>query len=108
MIRQCTNLLHRRLKHCVDDVFKYALETLTKTHLFAREKSIPNSIYFLTQEMIRRYTKGMKENDLDQISLFIHESRTRISQSLKSFLGAYFKVSEEGPRFKTEVEINRE
>jgi hypothetical protein len=92
------------MKYCVDDVFKYALETLTKTHLFSREKTIPSALYFLSQEMIKRYTKGLKDNNLDQISLFIQESRTRISQSQKSFLDAYFRVSEEGPKFKTEVE----
>lgn len=104
MIRQYTNLVHRNLKYCVDDTFKYALETLTKTHLFSREKTISNAIYFLAQEMMKRYTRGIKENNLDKISLFIQDSRTRINQSLKSFLSTYFKAAEAGVGIKTQIE----
>jgi len=105
MIRQYTNLMHRHMIYCVDEAFKYALETLTKTHLFSREKTIPRALYFLTQEMIKRYTKAFKENNLDKISLFIQESRTRIRQSQKSFLDAYFKIQDAGgSRMKSEVE----
>jgi len=108
MIRQYTNLIHRRLKYCIDDTFKYALETLSKTHLFSREKTISNAIYFLSQAMLRRYTTAIKEDNIDQISKFIQGSRTSISQSLKSFLATYFRVAEEGPKIRTDIEVSEE
>lgn len=104
IIRHYANLMHKTFKYCNPDVFKYALEVLTKTHLFARERSIPSAISYIAQEMIRRWTRGLRNNDLDDISKFMQESRHRVSQSLKSFAQTYYKAHEEGAGLKSEEE----
>lgn len=102
MLRQYANLMHKHFKYCNPDAFQYTLETLTKTHLFAREKTISNAIYFMSKEMIRRWTNDLKQDDLDKIGKFMQESRHRISQSVKSFAQTYYIVSEKGLGLKTE------
>lgn len=96
MIRQYANLMYKHFKFCNPDVFQYTLETLTKTHLFARERTISNAIYFMAQEMIRKWTVSIKKNDLEKIGKFMQESRHRISQSVKSFAQTYYSASEKG------------
>lgn len=91
-------------KYCVDDVFKYALDSLTKTHLFAREKTIPNALFYIAGEMVRRWTKGIRNGDLDDISKFMQDSRTRVTQSMKSFANTYYKAYEEGSGIKSDEE----
>jgi hypothetical protein len=95
VIRHYANLMHKHFTYCNDDTFKYALETLTKTHLFAREKTIANALYFMAQQMINKWTRGLRNGDLDSISAFMQESRHRVSQSIKSFAQTYYKASEE-------------
>lgn len=97
MIRFYSNLAYKSFPYgCKQDVFKQALNILTKTHLFVREKSISNAIHFLSTEMERIWTKDIKDWNLDRISKFIQDSRTRISQSLKSFAETYYRISGEG------------
>lgn len=102
VIRQYTGLMNKHFSFCKDDVFKYALETLTKTHLFSREKSISNALYYIAQEMIRRWTKSIANNDLDSIGLFMREARHRVSQSVKSFAQTYYSASEKGLGIQTQ------
>lgn len=96
LIRNYTNLIHKQLKFCNDDTFKYALENLAKTHLFAREKTIPGSLFYLSKEMTKRFGKPIKSGDVDGITAFITECRTRISQSIKSFAEIYYKANKDG------------
>jgi len=102
VVRHYANLMHKHFKYCNDDTFKYALEILTKTHLFAREKTIPNALYFMAQQMIKKWTRGLRNGDLDSISSFMQESRHRVSQSIKSFAQTYYRANEEGQGIKTE------
>lgn len=102
LIRHYANLMRKYFKYCNDETFKYALEILTRTHLFAREKTIPNALFFMADEMIRRYTKALQKNDLDAISKFMQESRNRVEQSLRSFASTYYKTAESGAGLKTE------
>jgi hypothetical protein len=103
-IRHYANLMHKHItKFCNPDAFKYALETLTKTHLFAREKTISNAIYYMAQVMIRRWTTALQTNDLDAIGMFMRESRHRVSQSIKSFAQTYYKIAEQGIGIKSDV-----
>ena len=102
LIRHYANLMRKYFKYCNDETFKYALEILTKTHLFAREKTIPNALFFMADEMIRRYTRTLQRNDLDGISRFMQESRNRVEQSLRSFASTYYKTAEAGAGLKTE------
>jgi len=102
IIRHYASLMHKHFKFCNPDVFKYALETLTKTHLFAREKTISNALYYMSQEMTRRWTNALQKGELDSISLFMQESRHRVSQSIKSFAQTYYKISKEGTGLQTQ------
>jgi len=102
IIRHYANLMHKTFKYCNEDAFKYALEVLTKTHLFAREKTISNALYFMAQQMIQKWTRGLRNGDLDSISAFMQESRHRVSQSMKSFAQTYYKASEENRGIRSE------
>jgi len=104
MIRFYTNLMHRQMKFCNDDVFKYTLDNINKTHLFAREKTIPSAILFLAKEMKTRYKAAILENNKEKIGNFIQESRTRLSQSIKSFATLYYKASKEGTGIRSPYE----
>ncbi len=101
MIRRYISLFRKKFKYCNKEVFKYALENLNKTHLFSREKTISNALIHLSNEMIKKYSNEIKEDNIDKISKFIQESKGRISQSMKSFASVYYKASEEGLGLKT-------
>ena len=104
MIRYYSNLMHKQIRWCNKDVFKYTLEHIAKVHLFAREKTIPNSLYFLSKEMEKKYTEVILDGNVDGIISFISQSRHRISQSVKSFAENYYKASKEGLAIKTQKE----
>ena len=103
-IRHYRALLDKHIKFCNEDIFRYALEHITRTHLFAREKTIGNAMYHISNEMLRRYTRSIAEKDIDQISKFIQECRHRISQSVKSFANAYYEAVKQGGKIKTQNE----
>ena len=97
MIRQYSNLFRISFSnYCADEVFTYTLNHLNTTHLFSREKTIPNALFYLSKQMKARYTKYFLELDPEKISLFIYESRSRIFQSLKSFAEEYYRNKEKG------------
>jgi hypothetical protein len=96
IIRNYTNLMHKQMQFCNEDVFKYALENLAKTHLFSRERTIPGSLFYLSNEMDKRHGTSIKNSSIPGITAFITECRTRISQSIKSFAEIYYKASKEG------------
>lgn len=108
IIRNYANLMHKHFKYCNDETFKYALEVLTKTHLFAREKTISNALYYIANEMVRRWSRGLRSGDLDAISKFMQDSRSRVSQSMKSFAQTYYKAAEEGAALRSEKEPSEE
>jgi hypothetical protein len=103
IIVQYSRLMHKQLKYCNPDIFRQTLEGLTKTHLFAREKTISNALYYLSREVHanRKYAEGILEWDIDKIVEFQVVSRTRVSQSIKSFVENYYKVKEKGDIVKT-------
>jgi hypothetical protein len=107
-IRLYTNIMYKQMKYCNEDAFRYALENIAKTHLFAREKTIGNAIYFISHEMVRKFTKGIRDLDKEQISKFITEYRHRLSQSIKSFATLYYKAQKEGLGIKVEKEPDEE
>lgn len=103
LIVQYSRLMHKQLKYCNPDIFRQTLENLTKTHLFVREKTISNALYYLSREIYanRKYEEGILDWDMDKILEFQVVSRTRVSQSVKSFVGNYYKVREKGDAVKT-------
>ena len=103
-IRYYSNLMHRQIPYCNPDLFKYALEHLTKTHLFAREKTIPSTIMFLSKEMAKKHTPFIQEADPDKIADFILAYRHRLSQSIKSFASLYYHAAKTGVAIKKPYE----
>lgn len=108
MIRYYSNLMHKMISFCNKDIFRYTLDNLNKTHLFSREKTIPNALFFLAKEVQKRYEKSIKEKDVDNIGKFITELRHRINQSVKSFATLYYASHEEGKSIKTIKEPDEE
>ena len=105
MIIHYSRLLHISLpKYCDIDTFRYTLDNLTRTHLFFREKTIPGSLFYLTKQMIKRFTDDIREWDKDGLISFISVSRHRISQSVKSFAEKYYRYKEQGAILKTHDE----
>jgi len=96
IIRHYDNVLRRQLPYCLPEVFNYVLQTLTKTHLFAREKTIASALYHIADDMMRLWAEGIKEGNKDKISRFIQDSKTRVFQSVRSFVGAYHKAKAAG------------
>jgi hypothetical protein len=102
MIVQYSRLMHKQIKYCYEDTFKYTLDTLTRTHLFSREKTIPNSLFYLSRALQRNFTKDIAAWDKERILAFMTEARTRISQSVKSFAENYYKNRAAGATIKTQ------
>ncbi len=91
-IMHYSNVFHRFFpKYCNDDTFKYALQNVNKIHLFYREGSIANALFYLGKEMQRKHETAIKNMDPMEMSKFLRELRTRIFRSLKSFAEAYHK-----------------
>lgn len=105
MIRQYSHLIQKHMpQFCSIELFRYALETLTKTHLFSREKTIGNSLIHLSRELQKKFTKDIKDWNVDKIIDFLSVSRHRISQSVKSFSQHYYRASKEGTGIQTQQE----
>jgi len=104
MVRQYGHLINKQIKYCNSELFTYALENLTKTHLFSREKTIGNSIFHLTREAQKRFTKDIADWNKEKLEDFILISRHRISQSVKSFAEHYYRAHKEGSRIRTSIE----
>lgn len=102
MIIQYARLMNKQIKYCDPNAFKYTLDSLTKTHLFFREKTIPNSLYYLSKQMERGFTEDFKKWDVEKIIAFIGVARHRISQSVKSFAENYYKNKQSGSTIKTQ------
>lgn len=99
-------LMNKQMQYCDPDAFRYALDNLTKTHLFARERTISGAMYFLANEFERKYYEDIQKWDIERIIAFIQECRTRISQSIKSFAEAYYHAKEVGHSIKTQTDFS--
>jgi hypothetical protein len=104
MIVQYSRLMNKQIRYCDADAFKYTLDTLTRTHLFFREKSIPNSLYYLANIMQTTYKDDIKDWNIERLILFIGAARHRISQSVKSFAENYYRSKKAGVSIKTQAE----
>jgi len=104
MIVQYARLMNKQIKYCYPETFEVTLTSLSKLHLFIREKGIANALYFLAKEADKRFRKSIQNWDIDQIILFIGISRHRISQSVKSFAEAYYSNRQSKVAIKTQTE----
>lgn len=102
MIRQYSHRMKVHFKQfCSEEVFTYALETLTKTHLFSREKTIANSLFHLARELQKKYTKDIQTFNIEGVISFIQVSRHRIAQSVRSFAEHYYRAWKGGSSIQT-------
>ena len=104
LIIQYSRLMHIHIKYCYEDTFKYTLDTLTRTHLFSREKTIPNSLFYLSRALQKSFTEDIRTWNIEGIVAFMTEARTRIAQSIKSFAKNYYENRKEGAVIKTQNE----
>ena len=88
-------------KFCNQDVFKWTIENLVKNHLYSVHKTISNAIFYLGQDLTRKWKDNLKDPDpMDDVSKFIRESVNRHKQSMKSFRRLYQKAVDEGLAYK--------
>lgn len=99
-----SNLIHKFIKFCQPELFKYAIDQLNFSHLYIREGSISGALFFLSKELSKKYEKDIKKGDPIGIAKLITETRTRISASLKSFTAAYYDASKKGSGYQTTFE----
>ena len=104
MLRRYTNMCSKMFKFCKPELFKYALDNVSKTHLFSREKTISSAIYFLSSEMIKKYQGDILDANPQRIFLFLGEARTRVAQSIKSFAEVYYDAGKHGLAYKNPYE----
>jgi hypothetical protein len=86
-------------KWCDSDVFRYTIDNLVKVHLFYREKTIANALIFLSKGIHKRYFQRIRKNpnwNPELMHDMVIETRTRVSQSTKSFVNSYMKNSSAG------------
>jgi hypothetical protein len=100
-IMHYSRLMNKQIQFCDLNAFRYTLDNLTKTHLFSREKTISNALFFLAKESERKYYEDIRTWNVDRVIYFIQEHRSRISQSIKSFATAYYEAKESGYAIKT-------
>ena len=104
MIIQYARLMNKQIKYCYPETFEVTLSSLSRLHLFIREKGIANALYFLAKEADKRFRDSIKNWDVEQIILFIGISRHRISQSVKSFAEAYYLNRQSNVAIKAQTE----
>jgi len=107
-IRNYNNVIRRLIKYCNPDVFRTALDSLAKTHLFVRERTIANALYFISKEMQRRNSEFIKTADVKGVVAFTQECRTRVAQSIRSFAETYYRISKAGTAVRTPYEVGEE
>jgi len=107
-VRYYSNIMNIQIKYCNENTFRYALEKLTKTHLFVREKTISNGILYFAKELTNKWIKDIEKADVDSIAKFITEARHRLNQSIKGFAKSYYSASEEGHGIKIQREPESE
>ena len=104
LIRNYANLIRKHIAFCNKDYFRMALENLIKTHLFSREGSIPGGILFLSKVLSEKHFKDFEDLLPNSIIDFVMALRHRISQSVKSFSGNYYKFHAEGKKMSIQRE----
>ena len=70
LLRQYGMLGRHYISACNSDAFMYALDTISKTHLFNKKRNIAGAINHLSNELEKRYAPGIKNWDLNSISRF--------------------------------------
>jgi hypothetical protein len=96
-LRYYANSLHRittpkgsRKSFCNKEAFQSALESLSKNHMFVKQRTIPNSIMYYSNAIMKIYLKDLQTDNGEGLFKMIYALRTRIMQSMRSFAKAYY------------------
>jgi hypothetical protein len=89
---------------CDKDTFRYTIDTITKRHMFYREKTIANALIYWSKEMNKQFFPIMKEWNPHILKKLIIDLRNRVSQSTKSFAQHYYANSKSGKGIRVEKE----
>jgi len=89
---------------CLPDVFQSALDSLSKNHMFVKQRSIAASIIYYSNAVFIRYKQDFIEDDSMRIFRLIYEIKTRINQSVRSLFVKYYKIYKDKDLNKTKDE----
>lgn len=89
-----SNLMYKYIKYCNSDYFRSAMEKLSHNHLFVKRKTIGQSILYLSEQVYKKYKRGLLKNNFKEIYRLIIDLRNRFNQSIKSFAKHYYNISE--------------
>jgi NADH:ubiquinone oxidoreductase subunit len=116
-LKYYTSLLYRgttpkgsHTKICNDNYFQTALDRLSQNHMFAKQKTIPNSIMYYSRATMKKYLKPLYDDDTLQIAIMIVELRTKLAQSMRSFFKQYYSArdnKDQLSRTKQEMDYDR-
>lgn len=102
-LRYYTNILHKmtmppgsRKSVCNSEAFQSAIDGLSKNHMFVKQKTIPNSIMYYSNAIFKIYHTALIKDDALELFQMIYALRTRIMQSMRSFMTKYYEAHKEG------------
>lgn len=105
LIKFYGSVFHRQFpQFCDKDTFRYTIDTITKRHIFYREKTIANALIYWSREMNKQFFPLMKEWNPHVVKKFIIDLKNRVSQSTKSFAQHYYANREAGKGVSIEKE----
>jgi len=104
LIIHYSRLMFKQMSYCDPNSFRLSLEKLTRTHLFFRERSIPNALVYLSKQLARGYIDDFKNWNIERIILFVSVARHRVSQSVKSFASTYYTLKGQKIGIRTPAE----
>jgi hypothetical protein len=102
-LRYYVNALHKmttpkgsRKSICNSEAFQSALDSLSKNHMFVKQKTIPNSIMYYSSAIMKIYLNDLQTDNGMGLFKMIYALRTRIMQSMRSFAEKYYEEYEQG------------
>ena len=102
-LRYYTNSFHKmttpagsRKSFCNKSAFQSALESLSKNHMFVKQKTIPNAIMYYSTNVMKTHLNNLIRDDAAGLFKMIYSLKTTIMQSMRSFASAYYEEYERG------------
>lgn len=102
-LRYYTNSFHKmttpagsRKSFCNKPAFQSALESLSKNHMFVKQKTIPNAIMYYSVNVMKTHLNNLMTDNAAGLFKMIYSLKTTIMQSMRSFAKAYYEEYERG------------
>lgn len=91
------SLMHKYFKFCNEDLFILALDQVSHRHLYRVKGGISPSVTYIAEAEYNRNERIIKSLDLtdDLLVLTVNSLRNRLSQTIRSFAGVYYKLAKE-------------